>query len=78
MLHRELKKKTLSEDATWPVEAMAVNFRQWETAGSYDKRLIDCHAHAHILLSLTFINACDDEFFCALKGRVDEPPNDLK
>ncbi|CAF4912489.1 unnamed protein product [Rotaria socialis] len=39
---------------------------------------MDCHAHAHLLLDLAFINACDDTFFSALKGRVDQPPNYLK
>ncbi|CAF4039808.1 unnamed protein product, partial [Rotaria sp. Silwood1] len=78
MLHHQLQQKTLSEQKIWPVEAIAINFGQWETAGFYDKRLIDCHAHAHLLLNLTFINACDNTFFSALKGRVDEPPNYLK
>ncbi|CAF3202877.1 unnamed protein product [Rotaria socialis] len=39
---------------------------------------MDCHAHAHLLLDLAFINACDDTFFSALKSRVDQPPNYLK
>ncbi|CAF5003168.1 unnamed protein product, partial [Rotaria sp. Silwood1] len=42
MLHHQLQQKTLSEQKIWPVEAIAINFGQWETAGFYDKRLIDC------------------------------------
>ncbi|CAF4811162.1 unnamed protein product [Rotaria socialis] len=78
MLHRQLEEKLLVQQEIWPVEAVAINFGQWETAGSYDKRLMNCHAHAHLLLDLAFINACDDTFFSALKGRVDQPPNYLK
>ncbi|CAF1599882.1 unnamed protein product [Rotaria magnacalcarata] len=73
-----VEEKLLVQQEIWPVEAVAINFGQWETAGSYDKRLMDCHAYAHLLLDLTFINACDDTFFSALKGRVDQPPNYLK
>ncbi|CAF4657518.1 unnamed protein product, partial [Rotaria sp. Silwood2] len=60
------------------IEAIALNSGQWETDGSNDKRLIDCHGHAHLLLNLTFINACDDTLFRALEGRVINPANYLK
>ncbi|CAF1343773.1 unnamed protein product [Rotaria sp. Silwood1] len=78
MLHREIKQKLLSEQQMWPVEAIAINFGQWEAAGSYDKRHIDTHAHAHLLLTLSFMNACDNTFFRALKGRVMHPPDYLR
>ncbi|CAF3424708.1 unnamed protein product, partial [Rotaria socialis] len=45
MLYRELQEKMLSEQQMWPVETIEINFDQWETAGSYDKQRIDCHAH---------------------------------
>ncbi|CAF5022950.1 unnamed protein product, partial [Rotaria sp. Silwood1] len=63
MLHRQLQQKLLSEEQMWPVEAIAINFGEWETTGSYDKRHIDYHAHAHLLLTLSFSTACDDTFF---------------
>ncbi|CAF3792938.1 unnamed protein product [Rotaria sp. Silwood1] len=78
MLHRQLQQKLLSEEQMWPVEAIAINFGEWETTGSYDKRHIDYHAHAHLLLTLSFSTACDDTFFRTLKGRVMQPPNYLR
>lgn len=76
ILDHELERKISSDQQPiWPVEAIAINFDQWETAGSYDKRLVDCHAHAHFLLNLTFINACDDTFFPKLKDQANDPPN---
>ncbi|CAF3580399.1 unnamed protein product [Rotaria sp. Silwood1] len=78
MLHRELQKKLSSEEQMWPIEAIGINFGEWETAGSYDKRHIDCHGHAHLLLTLSFMNACDDTFFRVLKGRVNQPPDYLR
>ncbi|CAF3776468.1 unnamed protein product [Rotaria sp. Silwood1] len=78
MLHRELQKKLSSEEQMWPIEAIEINFGEWETAESYDKRHLDCHGHAHLLLALSFMNACDDTFFRTLKGRVMQPPNYLR
>ena len=47
-------------------------------AGSYESRPIDCHAHAHILLTSAFVKACNDVSFRVLKGRIDPPPNYFK
>ena len=65
MLHRELKQKLSDEKTKWPIEAIAINFGQWENAGSYDQCHIDCHTHAQFLLNLALRNAsaCDDGFF---------------
>ncbi|CAF3321517.1 unnamed protein product [Rotaria socialis] len=70
MLNRQLEKKLEGVPKIYPVEAIAINFGRWETAGSYDRHLIDCHAHAHLLLTTQFINSCDDTFYRPLKGRV--------
>lgn len=53
-----------------------MNFGEWETVAFHDPRLIDCHAHAHILLTSPFVRACDHAFFFrVLKGRIDQRRN---
>ncbi len=58
MLKRQAQQKNPGAQQTYPVDAIAINFGQWETAGSYDRRLVDCHAHAHLLtyVMIVFIN----------------------
>lgn len=58
MLHGQLQEKNgLSfRQASWSLEAIAMTFGQWETAGYHDPRQIDCHAHAHILLTSPFVS----------------------
>ncbi|CAF1197435.1 unnamed protein product [Rotaria sordida] len=76
-LHKELCEKKNSDDVKWPVDAIAINFGQWESASSREKYAINCHAHAHFLLTLDFIDECNDNFFRSLKGRQKAPPNYL-
>lgn len=68
-LRDDLQRKKKSENVKWVVEAVAVNFGQWATLGSKEPYAINGHGHAHFLLSLDFIDECDDWFFRALKGR---------
>lgn len=76
-LRDELRGKKKSNDVNWVVDAVAINFGQWETAGAKEKYALDCHGHAHFLLSLDFIDQCDDGFFAPLRGRQNAPPNYL-
>lgn len=61
----------------WPVTAIALNFGKWETGGSYSTHAIDCHAHAHLLLTREFIHECNENFFRPLQGRQNAPPDYL-
>ncbi|CAF4739436.1 unnamed protein product, partial [Rotaria sp. Silwood1] len=72
-LRNELSREKRSNDVQWPVDAIAINFGQWESAASTVKYSLDCHAHAHFLLTLDFIDQCNDDFFRPLKGRQDAP-----
>ncbi|CAF3547379.1 unnamed protein product, partial [Rotaria sp. Silwood2] len=47
LLDRQSQQKLLLEQQIWPVEAIAINIRQWETAGFYDKRFVDCNAYTN-------------------------------
>ena len=76
LLHSELRLKT-HEHVQWPVEAIALNFGKWETGGSYSTHNIDCHAHAHLLLTREFILECNETFFRPLQGRQNAPPDYL-
>jgi hypothetical protein len=76
LLRNELLSKS-QNDIKWPVDAITINFGQWESAASKEKYTLDCHGHAHFLLTLDFINKCDDKFFRPLKGRQEAPPNYL-
>ncbi|CAM4757365.1 unnamed protein product [Rotaria magnacalcarata] len=78
LLRNELMGKKLLNDVKWPVDCIAINFAKWESASFNEKYAIDCHAHAHFLLTLDFIDQCDDGFFSPLKGRQDATPNYLK
>jgi hypothetical protein len=73
-LSTRYKQKNITRDS-WCVDGIALNFGRWETAGSEDKRAVDCHGHAHFLLNLAFIEQCDDTFFGTLKGRQEAPTN---
>lgn len=45
LLNRQLQQKVPDAQQRLVIEAIAINFGQWETAGSFDRRLVDCHAH---------------------------------
>ncbi|CAF4706916.1 unnamed protein product, partial [Rotaria sp. Silwood1] len=74
LLRDELRKKKGVNDVKWPVDVIAINFGQWESAAAMVKYALDCHAHAHFLLTLDFIDQCNDNFFSPLKGRQEAPP----
>lgn len=76
-LHSELRLRTNHDNIQWPVNAIALNFGKWETGGSYSTHAIDCHAHAHLLLTREFIHECNENFFRPLQGRQNAPPDYL-
>ena len=58
-----------------PVRCIAINFGKWESAEAKDQYAKDCHAHAHFLLSPSFVASCNETRFPQLTGRMDDPPN---
>lgn len=76
-LYSELRSQTNRDNIQWPVNAIALNFGKWETGGSYSTHAIDCHAHAHLLLTREFISECNETFFRPLQGRQNAPPDYL-
>ncbi|CAF0975032.1 unnamed protein product [Rotaria sordida] len=76
-LYCELYLQTNRNNIQWPVNAIALNFGKWETGGSYSTHAIDCHAHAHLLLTREFIDECNETFFRQLQGRQNAPPDYL-
>ncbi|CAF1093680.1 unnamed protein product [Rotaria sordida] len=76
-LYSELYLQTNRNNIQWPVYAIALNFGKWETGGSYSTHAIDCHAHAHLLLTREFIDECNETFFRQLQGRQNASPDYL-
>jgi hypothetical protein len=76
-LYSELRLQTRRDNIQWPVNAIALNFGKWETGGSYSTHAIDCHAHAHLLLTEEFISECNETFFRPLQGRQNASPDYL-
>jgi hypothetical protein len=76
-LYSELCLQTNRDNIQWPVNAIALNFGKWETGGYYSTHAIDCHAHAHLLLTREFIYECNETFFRPLQGRQNAPPDYL-
>ncbi|CAF1355133.1 unnamed protein product [Didymodactylos carnosus] len=74
-LYDRYEENKIQTDVPWSVDGIALNFGRWETAGATDTGAIECHGHAHVLLSLHFIEQCDDSFFRTLKGRQEPNQN---
>ena len=66
-----------SPASIFPVTTMAINFGEWETAMHKNPNALDCHAHAHFLLTPQFIGLCSsDGLKCpALAFRYSNPTN---
>jgi len=56
-----------------PVVGVALNFGHWETRTSVDRFALDCHAHAHIIVTPEAIELCTETCLPQMKGRRYDP-----